>query len=28
LLAPFGFAERRTFSDTAGRYALSLFVRS
>jgi len=28
LLAPFGFAERRTFSDTAARYALSLFVRT
>lgn len=28
LLTPFGFAERRTFSDTAARYALSLFVRS
>ncbi|MGA2393338.1 MAG: L-histidine N(alpha)-methyltransferase [Candidatus Lustribacter sp.] len=28
LLAPFGFAEFRTFSDTAARYALSLFVRA
>jgi L-histidine Nalpha-methyltransferase len=28
LLAPFGFAERRTFTDSAGRYALSLFIRS
>jgi hypothetical protein len=27
-VAPFGFAERRTFSDAAGRYALSLFIRS
>jgi L-histidine Nalpha-methyltransferase len=26
-VAPFGFAERRTFSDAAGRYALSLFIR-
>ena len=28
VVAPFGFAERRTFSDAAGRYALSLFIRS
>jgi hypothetical protein len=28
LLAPFGFAERRTFSDAAGRYALSLVIRN
>jgi len=27
-LAPFGFEERRTFTDAAGRYALSLFIRS
>jgi L-histidine N-alpha-methyltransferase len=27
LLAPFGFTERRTFSDAAGRYALSLVIR-
>jgi hypothetical protein len=25
---PFCFAERRTFSDTAGRYALSLLIRN
>jgi L-histidine N-alpha-methyltransferase len=28
LVAPFGFSERRTFTDSAGRYALSLFIRS
>jgi L-histidine N-alpha-methyltransferase len=28
LLAPFGFGERRTFTDAAGRYALSLFIRA
>jgi dimethylhistidine N-methyltransferase len=28
LVAPHGFAESRTFSDTAARYALSLFVRT
>jgi L-histidine Nalpha-methyltransferase len=28
LVMPFGFAERRTFSDTAGRYALSLLIRN
>jgi L-histidine N-alpha-methyltransferase len=28
LLMPFGFAERRTFTDAAGRYALSLLIRS
>jgi dimethylhistidine N-methyltransferase len=28
LVMPFGFVERRTFTDTAGRYALSLLVRS
>ncbi len=28
LLAPFGFLERRTFTDAAGRYALSLLVRA
>jgi L-histidine N-alpha-methyltransferase len=28
LLAPFGFVERRTFMDAAGRYALSLFIRA
>jgi hypothetical protein len=28
VVAPFGFSERRTFSDAAGRYALSLFIRS
>jgi L-histidine Nalpha-methyltransferase len=28
LVLPFGFAERRTFSDAAGRYALSLLVRT
>jgi L-histidine Nalpha-methyltransferase len=27
LVAPSGFVERRTFTDAAGRYALSLFVR-
>jgi uncharacterized SAM-dependent methyltransferase len=27
LVTPFGFAEKRTFSDTNGRYALSLFIR-
>jgi L-histidine N-alpha-methyltransferase len=28
LVSPFGFTERRTFTDTAGRYALSLFIRA
>lgn len=28
LIAPSGFAERTTFTDAAGRYALSLFVRA
>ncbi len=28
LVAPFGFVERRTYSDAAGRYALSLFIRA
>ena len=28
LLEPFGFAERRTFTDAGGRYALSLFIRA
>ena len=28
LVLPFGFAESRTFSDAAGRYALSLLVRT
>jgi L-histidine N-alpha-methyltransferase len=28
LVAPFGFSERRTFTDAAGRYALSLFIRT
>jgi dimethylhistidine N-methyltransferase len=28
LIAPFGFAERRTFTDTNGRYALSLLIRT
>jgi L-histidine N-alpha-methyltransferase len=28
LVAPFAFAERRTYTDAAGRYALSLFVRT
>jgi L-histidine N-alpha-methyltransferase len=27
LVMPFGFAERRTFTDAAGRYALSLLIR-
>ena len=27
LVQPFGFAEQRTFTDSAGRYALSLFIR-
>ncbi len=28
LVSPFGFGERRTFTDSAGRYALSLFIRA
>ena len=28
ILAPFGLVERQTFTDAAGRYALSLFIRS
>jgi hypothetical protein len=28
LLEPFGTAEKRTFTDAAGRYAVSLFTRT
>ena len=28
LVMPYGFVERRTFTDTAGRYALSLLIRA